>query len=270
MISSVRENLAGLRARLDERRRFDPALSGLAEELFAVADVVAGDVHLRAALSDAGRPSQLRVATAVSLFQGRVSEAALDCVCDVVGQRWPDARSMVEALEGLGAQSVFLSAQMSGDLDEVEDQLYAVARTVAGSADLQMALTDPAVGAPEKASLIRTLLEGRAAGQTIDVVAYALSHLRGRRADSVLDALIDLAAEQRDRAVAEVRVARPLEPDQTTRLQAVLARMEGRQVHLNVAVEPSVIGGISVRIGDQVIDGTTASRIDQARRALVG
>ena len=78
------------------------------------------------------------------------------------------------------------------------------------------------------------------------------------------------AAEQRGRSVAEVRVARPLDPDQATRLAAALSRLQGREVRLNVAVDPNVLGGISVRIGSDVTDATVATRLEQARRVLVG
>jgi len=270
MSGTVRENVAGLRTRLDERRRSDPALPGLAGELFATADVIGRDPQLRGALADAGQPSQARVGTVQALFGGRVSAAAEDALCDVVGQRWPSAWSMVEALEGLGAQAAFLSAQMAGSLHAVADQIFSFAQAVGSSPQLQMALTDPAVGVDQKGALVRTLMDDRAEPQAVEALAYAMSHLRGRRADSVLDDLMEQAAEQQDRAVAEVRVARPLEPDQAERLAAVLSRLQGRAVRLNVAVDPAIIGGISVRVGEQVMDATTAQRIEQARRTLVG
>ena len=88
--------------------------------------------------------------------------------------------------------------------------------------------------------------------------------------DAVVDRLCDLAATQRERVVAEVRVAAPLDPEQEQRLGAALARLKGRTVRLNVAVDPSVIGGVYVKVGDEVIDGTVASRLEQARRVVLG
>jgi F-type H+-transporting ATPase subunit delta len=254
---------------LDERRG-DPSIAGLPGDLFAAADLIAGDVQLRSSLSDAGQPTGSRAALVRTLFDGRISPLAVEVLADVVAQRWPSPGAMVDALEGLGAQASFLDAQESGSLDAVEDQLFSFHQAVSGSAELQMALTDPARPAAAKAALVGTLLEGRAAPQSSQVLSYAMSHLRGRRADAVVAGLMDLAAEQRDRSVAEVRVARPLEADQATRLAAALSRIHGREVRLNVAVDPEVIGGISVRLGTEVIDATMATRIEQARRALVG
>jgi F-type H+-transporting ATPase subunit delta len=269
MSGTLRENAAGLRARLDERRG-DPGLAALPGALFAAADLIAGDVLLRTSLADAGQPTDARVGLVRALFGQRLTPLAVDVLADVAAQRWPRPGSLVEAIEDLAAQAAFLGAQEAGSLDAVEDQLFGFHRAVSGSADLQMALTDPARPAAAKSALVSSLLEGRSAPQTSQVLSYAMAHLRGRRADSVVDGLMDLAAEQRGRAVAEVRVARPLDDDQATRLAAALSRIHGRDVRLNVAVDPAVVGGISVKLGTEVIDATITTRIEQARRALVG
>ncbi len=269
MSASVRENSAGLRARLDQRRG-DPGLAQLPGELFAVADLVGRDSQLRTALSDAGQPGEARVGLVQSLFGGRVSPLAADVLADVAAQRWSTPTDLLEAIEGLAVQSAFLVGEQEGTLDGVEDELFGFSRAVAGSAELQMALTDPSVGSAQKAGLVESLLGGRVTAQTSQVLGYALAHLRGRRVDSVMDDLMGLAGEQRSRSVAEVRVARPLDPDQAQRLTAALSRLHGRQVRINAAVDPDVVGGISVRIGSEVVDATVATRIEQARRALVG
>jgi F-type H+-transporting ATPase subunit delta len=205
-----------------------------------------------------------------SLFTDRLSPLAVDVLGDVVAQRWPSPTDMVEAIEELGTTADMMLAQRVGTLDQVEDEVFAFSQVLSASSELQMALTDPAAGTAAKAALIDGLLAGRALPETVQALSYAMSHLRGRRADAVLDRIMDLAAEQRDRSVAEVIVARPLEPDQAQRLSAVLSRLHGRDVRLNVVVDPDVVGGIAVRIGDQVVDSTVATRLQQARRALVG
>lgn len=269
MTASVRENTAGLRSRLDERRG-DPALPGLPGELFAAADVLSRESQLRAALSDAGQPTESRVALMRSLLADRVSATALEVLADAVSQRWSQPWELCEAVEILAMQAALLAAESRGNLEDVDRELFAFAQAVAGSASLQMALTDPAVGSQQKAGLVTSLLAGRGTEESAQLLGYAMSHLRGRRVDAVLDDLMALAGDQRDRSVAEVRVARPLEDDQATRLAAVLSRLNGRDVRLNVALDPEVIGGISVRIGNEVIDATVATRIEQARRALIG
>jgi F-type H+-transporting ATPase subunit delta len=245
-------------------------MAELPGQLFAVADLISQDTQLRSALSDAGQPSATRVGLVRAVFDGRVSSLAVEVLADVVSLRWSSPNDFVEVVEALATQAALMNADREGSLEQVEGDLFAFSQTVSGSADLQMALTDPSVGAAQKAGLVETLLSGRSTPQSIAVLSYAMGHLRGRRVDTVMDDLMDLAGEQRNRSIAEVRVARPLDPDQATRLAAALSRLNGRDVRLNVVVDPDVIGGISVRIGDEVIDATVATRIEQARRVLVG
>lgn len=269
MMGSSRESYAGLRARLDQRRG-DPGLGGLPGELFGVAALVDGDPILRSALADAGQPIATRTALVDALFAPRLSKLAVVVLKDLVSQRWSSPSELVESLEGLAAQAAFLVAQEDGKLDQVQDHMFAFSQAVSGSAELQMALTNPAASAQVKASLVESLLARRASPVATQVLAYSMSHLRGRRADSVVEDLMGLAAEQQGRAVAEVRVALPLDADQQRRLAAALSKLHGREVRLNVAVDPRVIGGVSVRIGGEVMDATMATRIEQARRKLVG
>ncbi len=269
MSSSVRESASGLRTRLDERRD-DPGLSALPRELFAVAAAIGRDVQLRSALADSGQPAAARVSLARGIFESRVSPLTADVLADIVGQKWPSPEDLSDACEALAAQAAFMVAESQDQLERVEGELFGFSQAVAGSPQLQLALTDPSVGPEQKAALIESLLAGRSTPQSVQVLRSVVSQLRGRRVSAVLDTLMDLAAEQRDRSVAEVKVARPLDPDQMTRLAAALSRLNGRDVRLNVSVDPAVVGGIAVRIGNQVTDATVATRLEQARRALVG
>ena len=133
-----------------------------------------------------------------------------------------------------------------------------------------MALTDPSQPAAVKASIVRDLLAGRSTEATRQVLQFAVGHLHGQRIDACVDALGDLAAAQRSRVVAEVRVAAPLDAQQERRLADALSKLKGRTVRLNVAVDPSVLGGVYVKVGDEVIDGTVTARLDQARRVILG
>jgi len=133
-----------------------------------------------------------------------------------------------------------------------------------------MALTNPSTVGSVKSAIVADLLQRNATSATKELLEYAVSHLHGRRLDSVISRLGDLAAAQRKRMVAQVRVARPLSQDQTQRLVGALSSLKGREVRLNVALDPEVLGGIHVVIGDEVIDGTVASRLEQAHRAILG
>ncbi len=93
---------------------------------------------------------------------------------------------------------------------------------------------------------------------------------RGRSLDGGLNALSKLAADRRDRMVAVVTSAVPLSDQQKQRLGDGLAKLYGRRVHLNLDVDPEILGGIQVRIGDEVINGTIADRLAEAGRRMAG
>lgn len=269
MIGSSRESFAALRNSLAERRN-DPAFGGLSQELLSVAAIVGADNALRTALADAGQPGAAKAGMVSDLFGQRLSGLAVEILSSVASARWTSGSDMLDALEGLGAQAAFLAADNAGELDQVEDELYAVRRAIGESAELQMALTNAAIADADKAKVVSSLLSGKTSETTAQVCSYALSHLRGRRVDSTLEGLGAIAAEQRGRSVAEVRTIVALDDSQQQRLSGALSKIFGRPIRLNLSVDPSVVGGVAVRVGDQIIDGTISSRLAQAQRSVVG
>ena len=121
-----------------------------------------------------------------------------------------------------------------------------------------------------KQAVITDLLSDKADPATIELLSFTASHLRGRRLEQSVDTLSQLAAERRDQLVAAVTAAEPLSADQERRLAAALERIYGSAVNLNVNIDPALVGGITVKIGDEVIDGSIASRLETARRRLAG
>jgi F-type H+-transporting ATPase subunit delta len=269
MIGSSRESLAACQEGLDARRQ-DAGFAQLSGELFAIAGVLNREGQLRSTLADSGQPHSVREGLVRQLFGGKVSDLAVDITLMAVDRRWANDMDLVLAIEQLGAQAAFTVAEADGTLDATEEELFLFGRALDSSSALQMALTDPSQSAETKAAIVRDLLSGRSTNSTREVLEFAVGHLHGRRIDAVVDDLCTLAAKQRERVVAEVRVAAPLDETQRQRLSDVLSRLKGRTVRLNVAVDPAVLGGVHVRIGDEVIDGTVSSRMEQARRALLG
>jgi F-type H+-transporting ATPase subunit delta len=103
----------------------------------------------------------------------------------------------------------------------------------------------------------------------LNLIKYVAGHLRGRRVDSVLATLGNLAAAQRNQVVAEVRSVIALDAEQTRKLSSALSKLTGKDVRINVAIDPSVLGGITVTIGEEVIDGSISARLESARRTLL-
>jgi F-type H+-transporting ATPase subunit delta len=264
MIGASRESVARVQLMLASRQG---DLSALSADLLAVASVVAAEPALQQTLADGGQPVAARQALVNQLLAGKVSAAAVEVVSEVVAERWSSPADLVTAIETLGAQAAFLGAGKG--LTDVEDEIFHFGRLVAGSPALQMALTDPAAPSTAKSALVADLLSGKASATSVAVLAHAAANLRGRRLGAVIDDLLALAAAQRGLVVAQVRSAVSLTEAQVKRLGAALSTITGKQVRVNVAVDPSVVGGISVNVDGQIIDGTVASRLEHARRALL-
>ncbi|MCU0265607.1 MAG: F0F1 ATP synthase subunit delta [Actinomycetia bacterium] len=268
MIGASRESLATVRARLDELADA-PGFTDLPDELRAVATLLGRETQLRNTLSDGGSPLAVRTGIVSRLLSGKVSDLAVGLVVDVVSQRWSSARDMVDAVELLGSEAAFVTAEREGRLDTVENELFAFGRAYDASPDLQLTLSDPAVPAERKVAVVQQLLAGRAEPETLDAVRHVVADPRGRKVEAAVEELVSLAAIRRERLVAVATVARPLDDDQRTRLTAALARIYAQNVDLHVVLDPAVVGGVRIDVGDEVIDGTIAHRLEQVRR-LVG
>jgi F-type H+-transporting ATPase subunit delta len=176
----------------------------------------------------------------------------------------------VDALEELAASADLIAAQRDGGLDDVEDELFRFGRIAESSGELRAALSDRVAGGEAKAGLLHTLLGGRANPVTERLVTRLVTAPRGRSLENGIESLSKLAAARRDRMVAEVVSATPLSDQQKERLGAALAKIYGRRVHLNLDVDPAVLGGVRVRVGDEVINGSIADRLDEAARRMAG
>ncbi len=243
--------------------------AALGDDLFAVTDVLSANPALRRALTDPARDGQAKAALVERVFTGRVSGPAVDVLAGLARSRWSEAGDLADAIEGYATSALLAAADRAGRLDGVEDELFRFARTVEGDQGLRDAFSHRAAGTARKADLVRTLLQGRAAPETVRLAVQAASHPRGLRTAQVLEQYVQAAAERRRQVVAHVVAAAPLTTEQRSRLEAALQRRYGR-VRLNVDVDPSVLGGLRVQVGSELVDGTVTTRLDEARRRLAG
>ncbi|MEU5398310.1 F0F1 ATP synthase subunit delta [Streptomyces sp. NPDC005963] len=244
--------------------------SALAEGLASVTALLNREVSLRRVLTDPAQAGEAKAQLVSRLLSGQISGETLDLVSGMVRSRWSRSRDLVDALEELTATADLSSAQHAGVLDDVEDELFRFGRIAESHPNLRAALSDKAATPSAKAGLLRSLLGGKVNPVTERLVVRLVTAPRGRSLEQGLDSLSKLAAARRDRMVAVVTSAVPLTDGQKQRLGGVLARLYGREMHLNLDVDPEVLGGISVRVGDEVIDGTVASRLDEATRRMAG
>jgi F-type H+-transporting ATPase subunit delta len=226
------------------------------------------EISLRRMLSDPSAAGDRKAELARSLLRGKIGDAAYDLVTGLVRSRWSRPRDLADAVELLAVQSAVAAAEREGYLDELEDDVFRFGRIVAGDAGLRGVLVDRTVPAQRKGELLKGLLEGKTRPITQRLVTQLVTQPRGRSIERGLEEYAAQAAARRQRVVGLVRSAVPLTDEQKARLQAALRRIYGRDVSVNVVVDPGVTGGISVRVGDEIIDGTVLSKLDEARRRL--
>lgn len=239
----------------------------LAAELFAVADLLAGAAPLRNSLADPNLADDRRRELATGVLTGRVSAAATAVVGEAAALRWGSPTGLVDALERQGARALIGHAQATGRLDAVEDELFRFSRTVAADPALRLALDGRAAPADVRRQLVHDLLALKAEPVTV-ALAERAAVAGGRTFEGTLAGYLRLAAAARQRAIATVTVARPLSQEQRERLQAALVSQLGRQVNLQVMVDPEILGGARVQVGDEVIEGTVAARLAAAEHQL--
>jgi F-type H+-transporting ATPase subunit delta len=246
------------------------AATRLGNELFAVVGLLDAEHMLRRALSDPGKPAAEKGAVTAALLHGKVAGRTEALVVAAAETRWASSGDMVDAIEQLAIEAMVLAADADDSLDEVEDELFRFGRVVAGQPDLRAALADPALPADGKRQLLGTLLDGKVTAVSLRLINQMVAHPRGRALPAALDMCAAIAARRREQLIAVVRTVVELSEAQRVRLAGALSRSYGHRIHLNVVLDPAVVGGISVQIGDELIDGTAVSRLADVRRKLAG
>lgn len=260
-------------AMADLRDELGSVLSGgtdaerVGDDLFSVARLLRSDAGLRRVVTDVSIPADAKQGLVREILAGKADDRSLSLISTAVGHRWTASRDLADALERLGEIAVVRSA---GDESErLGDELFTVTQLVNDNPGLRDALSDPARSVDDKSALLGRLLDGKALPATVTLAEQALTGSY-RTVSAALTEYQKVAAEVHDESVAQVRSARALSEQEQQRLAEALRRQYGRSIHLNVLVDPHLVGGLRVEIGDDVIDGSVSSRLDDARRRLAG
>lgn len=244
----------------------------LARELFSALDVMDEQGALRRALTDPAWSTERRHGLVDSLFGTRATPGALQVLKDLAGRRWSAERDFGDALETVAAHAAAAESARGGHdgLSALSGELLAFNRLTEESHEVQRALTDRQAPVEARAALARRLLGSTAspAGQLL--VERAVTVPRGVKPSVAVRAHADVVAERQRQWIAEVTVARPLGQVQQERLADGLRRTFGRDLVVDVTVDPAVVGGIRVQVGDDVIDASVASRLNDLQRRMAG
>jgi F-type H+-transporting ATPase subunit delta len=268
--AASRESLADLASRLEVLvDQVGPAvLDALGDELFAVVRLLAAQSGLRRHLADPSVPESARTDVVERLLAGKVQRPALEAVEAAAAARWSRSADLIDALQALARTAVLASAEKTGRLDEAEDELFRFGRILDGESELARLLADPLTPLEGRVRLLDQLLSGKVTQTTATLLRQAVELPRGQHLDVLAEELAEMAAARRHRSIARVTTAVRLTPDQEQRLVDTLSRLYGRPMSLQVELDESLLGGLVVRVGNEVIDGSVAGRLEAARRLL--
>ncbi len=263
MRSATREALLAARAVLDEHAA-KPGLH-VGEQLLSACRTVEESAGLRSALADSAAPAEDKRALVARVFASfdPLARAVLE---SVAASRWSSADDLVDGIEELGLRSV---AAAAGDAT-IESELFAFGRAVASDSELELALSSKLADPDAKVRLVGRLLEGKASEPTLAILRHLVRQPRGRRTAELLRRAVTVVADQAGLALATVTSAAPVAPAQIERLRKALAAKYGRDLRIDQVVDPGIVGGIRVQVGQDVIDGSVAAKLNELRLQLAG
>jgi F-type H+-transporting ATPase subunit delta len=268
---SSRQSLVAARTALDAAIKGASAASAseLSSHLFFAADVFAGNTSLRRAITDPSRDKAAKAALVKDLFGKSTGALAVSLMSDVSALRWSATKDVIHVIEQLAIEAEASAANIAGDLDRVEDEFFETSRLVADNFELRKALVS--VGSTDaKSALIAEVLGKKASSSTVKLASALVSHLRGRSIEAAFADYLFGLANRRNRLIAVVRTASALTDAQATRLATVLEKKVGQPIRINVQIDPTILGGVSIKFADELVDGSVVNRLANAGRALVG
>ena len=268
---SSRQSLLSLRAGLDSKLKdlSHPAAIEFATDLFTVLTVLSSSVGVRRALTDNSRDASSKAELISNLFGKNIGAPAQALMASASSLRWSNPAELADAIERLAVEAEASAAEKNNELEKLEDQLFDFTRVLVANPDLRQALNTSADSDAGKVALLEAVVKGKYAISTLNLLRRVVVLRRGRSIDSTLTTYSHYVSTRRDRLVAHVKSAVVLSDVQRNKLVAALTKQMGKEVHVNIEIDPKVLGGISIRYADDVIDGTIFNRLVQAGRALV-
>ena len=266
---SSRQSLVAARTALDaDVKGVDAqAASTLSAELFFAADVLGSNISVRRALTDTSRDAAAKGTLIKDLLASKVGAASVALLTELSALRWSGAKDLVQVIEQLAIEAEATAANISGELDRVENEMFVVSTTISNSSELRKAFKSDADVA--KSQLVAELLKN-ASSSTTKLVSQMVNSWRGRSIESAFADYQWALAARRNRVIALVRIAAPISQAQQDRLAAALDKQVGQPVRMNIEIDPSVLGGVSVKFADEMVDGSVSNRLAGAARALAG
>jgi ATP synthase F0 subunit b/ATP synthase F1 delta subunit len=270
--SASRESLAALVEKFDEvTAGLTPdQLSAVADDLASVAKLLAGEKILTRHLADPADDPSPKVGLLETLLEGKVGDTALEVLKAAVSGRWSTDANLVDAVEHVARLALLVRAEREDQAAEVEEQLFRFGRILDAQPRLSTLLSDYATPAAGRVKLLSDVLENGSGVNptTAQLLSQTIELLRGERADDAVIDLAELAVARRGEVVAHVSAAAELSNAQRNRLTEVLTRIYGHPASVQLQIDPQLLGGLNIAVGDEVIDGTLSSKLAAAETKL--
>ena len=265
-----RQSLATARTSLDSvlKTLSTADVSALASDLFVVVAALDTSTPLRRAITDGSRDAAAKSKLVSDLFGKSISAHALKLVSELAALRWSSPSNLGDVLEQLAVESEASAANSANELERLEEELFSFSRIVVSDGELRQALNSNKYSSEGKRVLVAKLLGSKIAASTTRVIGHLLSGLRGRNIESTIVFYSAAIAARRERVIAHVRTGVELTDAQKEKLTSTLSKKIGQPVRLNIEIDRTVLGGISIRFADELIDATIVSRLADAGRAL--
>jgi ATP synthase F1 delta subunit len=270
MHAASRESMQAVQRRFDDTvGEVDTAeLSGFADELASLAGLLVEHSVLRKYLAAREDDSAPKVAMIEQLLTGKASRPTIDIARTAAEQRWSLTRDLPEAFERLARLAVLVAAERADKIEDVEDELFRFGRTLDANPHLASLLSQVEQPVEKRIGLLDSVIGNKATSFTADLLRQSVRLLHGHNIVDIVPELAELAAARRGESVAHVVAAAPLNEQQYDRLSNVLSRIYGRTISVQLDVDPEVLGGLQIRIGDEVVDGTIVAKLSKAASQL--
>jgi ATP synthase F0 subunit b/ATP synthase F1 delta subunit len=243
-------------------------LTGLANNLASAVKLLRRETLLARHLSDPSSDTAARVQLVERLLSGKVSDAALQVLKTASSQRWSSTSDLIFGIQHIAGLALLVRAEREDQIEDVEDELFRFSRILDSASRLITLLSDYTTPVDGRISLLNSVLARRASKNTADLLRQTVELLHGERADESIRDLANLAVSRRGEVVAHVRAASELSDAQSQRLTELLSRIYGHPVSIQLDVDPELIGGLTIAVGDEVIDGSLASKLASAENRL--
>lgn len=268
MHAASRAALANAQEYLDSQlSEVDNAVAVAAQvgaELFDVVDILDSDRSLRVAVAEASASAEQRSNLIAAVCGGKVTEQTLAVLTNAISQTWSTPRELRTGLVTLGRRALFRSAEYQGQLAQVEAELFSLGKILENQPQLTQLLSDKTATAAAKRDLLARVLYGKVTAVTEALALQAIGRPQQNPIDDVAELSASAAALQ-GRLVAHVVAAEALSKPQEHALAAKLSRIYNHEISIHAEVDSSLLGGVVIRVGDEVIDGSTAGKLQRLR-----